>query len=94
MRYLFCNNVPQDQWIGRGGIKEWPPRSASLTSYDLFLWSWTKFEVYQSKQGYLMKWRNIFAHFSAVTLEFLRKALSVFLPGCRCVQNAGAYVEI
>jgi len=44
--------------------------------------------------GYWIKWRDIFAHFSAVALELLRKALSVFLPCCRGVQNAGAYVEI
>jgi len=45
--YLFYNKVPQDQWIGRGGIKELPSRSTSLTPYDLYLWGWTKFEVYQ-----------------------------------------------
>jgi len=49
--YLFYNKVPQDQWIGRGGIKELPSRSTSLTPYDLYLWGWTKFEVYQWQNG-------------------------------------------
>jgi len=37
MIYLFYNNVSQDHWIGRGGLEKWPPRSTSLTPYDLFL---------------------------------------------------------
>lgn len=77
-------------WAWR--TKKWPCRSTTLTPYDLFMWGWAKFEVYHSKPGVRDKMEEIFENFSTVSPEFLRKALSVFLPGCRYVQNVGAYI--
>jgi hypothetical protein len=34
-----------NQWIGRGSIINWPPRSPDLTLLDFCLWGWMKSEV-------------------------------------------------
>ena len=36
------NETFPGKWIGRGGPKEWPPRSPDLTPIDFFLWGYLK----------------------------------------------------
>ena len=37
------------RWIGRGGPKEWPPRSPDLSPLDFYLWGYLKCKVYTTK---------------------------------------------
>jgi hypothetical protein len=34
------------RWIGKGGWKQWPPRSPDLTPLDFYLWAYVKQTVY------------------------------------------------
>lgn len=46
VRRFLNNQYPN--WIGRGGVTAWPPRSPDLTPMDYFLWGFIKQEVYSS----------------------------------------------
>lgn len=37
-----------EQWIGRGGPVEWPPRSPDMTVLDFWLWGYLKEKVYRT----------------------------------------------
>ncbi|KZC14388.1 hypothetical protein WN55_07009 [Dufourea novaeangliae] len=41
------NELYPNQWIGRGALLSWPPRSPDLTPLDFFLWGALKNAVYQ-----------------------------------------------
>lgn len=45
----FPNEIFQEQWIGRGGPVEWPPRSPDLTSPDFYLWGYLREVVYRTR---------------------------------------------
>lgn len=45
----FLNDMFGDQWIGRGGPIDWPPRSPDLTPLDFFLWGYLKDKIYVNK---------------------------------------------
>jgi hypothetical protein len=45
VREFLDINFPR-RWIGRGGWKQWPPRSPDLTTLDFYLWGYIKQTVY------------------------------------------------
>lgn len=44
----YLNQNYHNRWIGRGGPREWPPRSPDLNSLDFFLWGHLKTLVYST----------------------------------------------
>ena len=43
----LLNEKFKNQWIGRGGPIEWPPRSPDLNPLDFFLWGYIKALVHK-----------------------------------------------
>jgi hypothetical protein len=42
----FLDETFPRRWIGRGGLKQWPPHSPNLTSLDFYFWGYVKQIVY------------------------------------------------
>jgi hypothetical protein len=42
----FLDETFPQRWIGRGGWKQWPPRSPGLTPLDFYFWVYVKQIVY------------------------------------------------
>jgi hypothetical protein len=38
----FLDEIFLGRWIGRGGWKQWPPRSPNLTPLDVYFWGYVK----------------------------------------------------
>lgn len=92
----WLNTRFTDKWIGRGGPHHWPARSPDLTPCDFFLWGWAKEEVYKRNPKTLQELEAfILDVLGNVPQDFLRKSVqNVSLRLRKCVDNAGAYVEV
>lgn len=99
----FANDVREwlhdhfpGRWIGRRGAHEWPARSPDLTPCDFFLWGWAKEEVYKRKPRNLDELEAVITDVLAnVPPNMLQASVSnVPVRLRKCVENAGAYVEI
>lgn len=92
-RYL--DDIFPSRWIGRGGPREWPPRSPDLNPLDFFLWGYMKSTVYANRPRTLEQLKeNISQQFQRVTERTLEKvqenSLRRFLL---CKQNYGQHFE-
>lgn len=83
------------RWIGRGGPKDWPPRSPDLSPLDFFLWGYLKRTVYASRPRNIEQLKtsiiNQCRSISETTLVNVEE-------GCirrmlRCKQNDGNHFE-
>jgi hypothetical protein len=45
----YLNHKFPNRWIGRGGKKNWPPRSPDLNPLEYHVWSFMKAMVYEHK---------------------------------------------
>jgi hypothetical protein len=62
-------------WIGRGGRRDWPPRSPDLTTCDNWLWSFVKERVSAQRIQTVDELReSVLAAFGAITPVMLRNA--------------------
>ncbi|GBL98324.1 hypothetical protein AVEN_174109-1 [Araneus ventricosus] len=48
IREFLDTTFPQ-QWIGRGIVMAWPPRSPDITPLDFYLWGYVKQHVYSER---------------------------------------------
>jgi hypothetical protein len=44
---LYLNHKFPNQWIGRSGAQNWPPRSPDLNPLDYHVWGYVKAVVYE-----------------------------------------------
>lgn len=94
VREWLDNHYPE-QWIGRRGPIEWPPRSPDLTPLDFFLWGHLKSVVFktqpdsieQLQQRIVQECRAI----SPETLENVRKQFEYRLY--LCLEKNGTHFE-
>jgi hypothetical protein len=42
----YLGHIYNHQWIGRGALNAWPPRSSDMTPLEFFLWGAVKEQVY------------------------------------------------
>lgn len=84
-----------DQWIGRGGPVEWPPRSPDLNPLDFFFWSHLKRTVYNNNPRNLIQLKeNIIRECRTITEEtLLNVESSCWRRMLLCKQNYGAHIE-
>jgi hypothetical protein len=54
----FLDVTFPNQWIGRRGLVEWPPRSPDLTPLDFFLWGDLKSVVYIDQPRNVQRLQN------------------------------------
>ena len=84
-----------NQWIGRRGPVEWPPRSPDLTPLDFFLWGHLKSVVYKTKPDSLQQLQDrIFQECRAISRETFVNVREEFENRLYyCLQNNGNHFE-
>jgi len=91
----FLNGWRGQNWIGRGGPINWPPRSPDLTPLDFFLWGYVKQKVYQLMPTTAedMKER-IRTAFRSITVDTLERVRSTWIYRMEmCIQVEGKTFE-
>lgn len=87
----YLDEVFPDQWIGRRGTIEWPPRSPDLTPLDYFLWGYLKSKVYTTKPLNLDELRARIIHeMEVIPRDIYRNATQAFytrLAHCQTVEG-------
>ena len=94
IRELLNDNFGE-QWIGRGGPVEWPPRSPDLSPLDFFLWGYLKRKVYSNRPVTIedLK-RNITEECRQISPETLEKVMANnYRRMLLCKQNSGGHFE-
>jgi len=95
VRQYLNENFPQ--WIGRGGLVSWPPRSPDLTPLDFFLWGTMKEKVYatvvETRQELLERIKIVANEIRATPGLIKRTTQSVGLRATACIQNRGGHFE-
>ena len=83
------------KWIGRGGPKEWPPRSPDLSSLDFFLWGYLKRTVYASRPKSIEQLKtSITSQCQSISTSTLMKVEENCLRRMLlCKQNDGKHFE-
>lgn len=91
----YLDLIFTNQWIGRRGSMEWPPRSPDLTPLDYFLWGYVKSMVYKTKPTDLedLKQRITLA-IRSITPQMLNNVRRHFYLRLGCCQDMqGAHFE-
>ncbi|KAG7301194.1 hypothetical protein JYU34_014053 [Plutella xylostella] len=83
------------QWIGRGGVIPWPPRSPDLTPLDFFLWGHVKTTVYAVECGTEEQMRQrIVDAFAGIDPPMIRRVVDSVRRRTRlCIQQQGRHIE-
>lgn len=91
----WMNEHFQNQWIGRRGYIDWPPRSPDLTVPDFFLWGYLKDRVYGRNPVNLAELRTaITEEVEAISIDMIRKVCrSVPHRFQVCINNNGNHFE-
>lgn len=88
-------NIPH-QWIGRGSVKPWPPRSPDLTPLDFYLWDYVKQHVYSERINDINHLKQrITDVIHSVTPDILNRVweeLEYRLDACRATN--GSHIEL
>lgn len=75
----YLNQVFANQWIGRRGTIEWPPRSPDLTPLDYYLWGYLKSKVYFNRPNTIDELKDrIRNEIRAIQPDTLGKVLQEF----------------
>lgn len=78
VRQYLNDNFPE-QWIGRRGPIEWPPRSPDLTPLDFFLWGHLKTVVFKTQPTSLDDLRQrIIAECASISREVFQNVRNEF----------------
>lgn len=93
VRHWLDENMPN--WIGRGGVKQWAPRSPDLTPLDFFLWGYVKHLVYQTQPQSIDELKQRIENaFAEITVETLKKVHEDMLYRCKlCIHLKGGHIE-
>ncbi|GBM37372.1 hypothetical protein AVEN_48145-1 [Araneus ventricosus] len=92
----FLDTTFSQQWIGRGAVMAWPPRSPDITPLDFSLWGYVKQHVYIeriSDINHLKQRITVIIH--SVTPDVLTRVweeLDYRLDVCRATN--GAHIEL
>lgn len=91
----FLNQTFPNQWIGRTGTTEWPPRSPDLSPLDFFYWGYLKSKVYETKPANLNELRDRILNVSnSITAEMLTNVInSLYVRLGHCVAADGQQFE-
>lgn len=91
----YLNVCFPNRWIGRGGRKQWPPRSPDLTPLDFFLWGHIKTIVYRTSVDSEEELQErILEAMTSVTPEMLAKARQNLIRRAKmCVRMEGGHFE-
>jgi hypothetical protein len=54
----FLDETFPRYWIGRGGWKQWPPRSPDLTPLDFYFWGYVQKIVYSVRIHDIQHWKQ------------------------------------
>lgn len=94
VRQWLDNHYP-DQWIGRRGPIEWPPRSPDLTPLDFFLWGHLKSVVFKTQPATIEELKQkITQECRLLTSEVFRNVREEFENRLYfCLQNNGSHFE-
>lgn len=91
----FLNEKFGNKWIGRGGPRQWPPRSLDLTPLDFFLWGYVKdkvmFEPPTTKENMKQRIRDACASVTPEILTNVRTTLMFRVN--KCLQVRGGHFE-
>jgi hypothetical protein len=92
----YLNHEFPNQWIGCGGVQNWPPRSPHLNPLDYHVWGYLKAMVYSHKlntREELLQ-RILSAARSIYNAAALRKVTSCLVTRVRkCIQADGGHFE-
>lgn len=89
----FLNENFPNQWIGRRGEIEWPPRSPDLAPLDYFFWGCLKERVYKIQPRNLEELRNKIAEEAAlIDAQMIRDAVDHFYHRLAFCQEADGNV--
>jgi hypothetical protein len=91
----YLTNTFGNQWIGRRGHVEWPPRSPDLTPLDYFLWGHLKSVVYQTRPTTIDELKEkITLECSKITPDMLQNVLiSLSARAAKCIEVGGNQFE-
>lgn len=84
-----------NQWIGRRGTAEWPPRSPDMNPLDYFLWGHLKSCIYNSRPRSLDDLRHrISNEMAKISVETIRLVQASFIHRCgKCMEVEGEHFE-
>ena len=85
-----------NRWIGRGGTRNWPPRSPDLNPLDYHVWGYMKAMVYEQKVNTReeLVHRILSAARSINNAAVLRKVTSSLVTRVRkCMEADGGHFE-
>jgi hypothetical protein len=94
VREFLDVNFPR-RWIGRGGWKQWPPRSPDLTPLDFYLWEYVKQTVSETINDIEQLKQLIRAAIASVTPDVLGRVwqeVEYRLDVCRATN--GSHIEL
>lgn len=88
----FLNRQFPEQWIGRRGAIEWPPRSPDLTPLDFFLWGHLKSKIYATQPESLEELRRrIVEECRLITPQILQNVRARFEQNLYYCMEAGGH---
>lgn len=84
-----------NSWIGRGGPRNWPPRSPDLSPLDYFLWGLIKEFVYRDTVDTRMQLEEkLMESLGTITPEMLRSACANLIKRAQlCIEMEGGHFE-
>jgi hypothetical protein len=92
---FFDGTFPR-RCIGRGGWKQWPPRSPDLTPLDFYFWGYVKQTIYSVRihniQDLKQRIREVAASVTPDVLVRVWQQMEYHLDVCRATN--GAYIEL
>lgn len=83
------------RFIGKGGMRDWPPRSPDLNPLDFFLWGHIKSQVYRTPVNSRAELQQqVERALQTVTQEMLQRCVSSFISRARCcIEMDGGHFE-
>lgn len=91
----FLDDQFGNQWIGRRGAVEWPPRSPDLSPLDYFLWGHLKSCVYTNRPRTIETLKeNITNEIAKISADTIRKVIMSLRNRCtKCFEQHGGQFE-
>lgn len=91
----YLDELFPGRWIGRGGPREWPPRSPDLNPLDFYLWGYLKSIVYRKGAQTPSELKTMIEEaFHQISSQTLRKVQSACLKRMLlCKQQNGGHFE-
>ena len=85
-----------DEWIGRRGPWEWPPRSPDLTTDDFFLWGYLKDKLFERGSSNLEDLKRVISEeFQKIPQEMIKKACRSVKERCElCIAFEGKQLKL